>query len=416
MVPMTNETDEAVLEREESPDVPPGAPIELVRPLERRAIAGVATGLADYWGISPALTRVGFIGLAIFGGVGFVLYLAGWLLIPNDDGTESIAEEAIRRARSGESWVGVALIGLAAVVGLGSIAGVDNGVAWAVAIGAVGYLLYRGDIAGTPRPSDARSDGDATSSLVPPRMPRQRSPRPEREPRPPREPRPARSPRPPRERSILGRLVMAAAFLTMGILAIFDLNGAEIAAHHYVGSLLLIVASGLLVGTFAGRARWLIVPGLLLLPIAAVASVASWDGINIGSNSNVETTRVTVNSVSELASSYEFGVGDVRLDLSNLPADSTFDLDVSMEAGELRVFLPPETQDSDVTIDVGLGSVMVDVADDSPDITVDVGIGAIDSYIADRGGLGTSLNVDGADTSSLDVSVDLGIGLVTIRH
>jgi phage shock protein PspC (stress-responsive transcriptional regulator) len=63
-------------------------------------LAGVAAGLADYFDIDPTLVRVGFVVLSLMGGLAVPLYLAGWLLIP-EEGTEvSVGEELLARERS----------------------------------------------------------------------------------------------------------------------------------------------------------------------------------------------------------------------------------------------------------------------------------------------------------------------------
>ena len=54
----------------------------LTRSTSDRMIAGVAGGLADYFGLDPVLVRVLFVALAIFGGGGIILYIACWALIP----------------------------------------------------------------------------------------------------------------------------------------------------------------------------------------------------------------------------------------------------------------------------------------------------------------------------------------------
>ena len=45
-------------------------------------LAGLCGGVAQHWRVDPLLVRVGWVLLALSGGVGLVLYLAGWLLIP----------------------------------------------------------------------------------------------------------------------------------------------------------------------------------------------------------------------------------------------------------------------------------------------------------------------------------------------
>lgn len=51
-------------------------------------IAGVCSGLADYFGIDSTLMRIIFILLFIGGGSGFLIYLILWLVIPKKGGKE----------------------------------------------------------------------------------------------------------------------------------------------------------------------------------------------------------------------------------------------------------------------------------------------------------------------------------------
>src|SRR5271166_5820010 len=64
-----------------------------------RMLAGVAVGLADYFDVDPTIVRVGFVALALLGGLAVPLYLAGWLLIPDEDSDVSVAEELLARER-----------------------------------------------------------------------------------------------------------------------------------------------------------------------------------------------------------------------------------------------------------------------------------------------------------------------------
>lgn len=63
-------------------------------------MAGVAAGLADYLDVDPALVRVGFVALALLGGVAIPLYVAGWLVIPDEGGGPTVAEELLARERA----------------------------------------------------------------------------------------------------------------------------------------------------------------------------------------------------------------------------------------------------------------------------------------------------------------------------
>jgi phage shock protein C len=58
---------------------------KLVRTKNDRMIAGVCGGLARYAGLDPVLVRLLMVGLVIFGGSGALLYLAGWIIIPEEE-------------------------------------------------------------------------------------------------------------------------------------------------------------------------------------------------------------------------------------------------------------------------------------------------------------------------------------------
>jgi len=64
---------------------------ELRRSTEDRMLAGVAGGLARYLDVDATLVRIAFAVLTIMSGVGVPLYLAAWLLIPEDGAGQSIA-------------------------------------------------------------------------------------------------------------------------------------------------------------------------------------------------------------------------------------------------------------------------------------------------------------------------------------
>jgi phage shock protein PspC (stress-responsive transcriptional regulator) len=77
-------------------------PQSLCRPVQDRMLAGVAAGIARYLGVDVTVVRIVFAVLAVVGGAGVPLYLAGWLLIPEEGSSQSIAGGFIqsRQARS----------------------------------------------------------------------------------------------------------------------------------------------------------------------------------------------------------------------------------------------------------------------------------------------------------------------------
>ena len=68
----------------------------LVRSRNDRMIAGVAGGLAATLNIDPLLVRIVLLALAFLNGFGFLLYVALWLLVPNEDSAAVDAREQVR--------------------------------------------------------------------------------------------------------------------------------------------------------------------------------------------------------------------------------------------------------------------------------------------------------------------------------
>ena len=63
----------------------------LRRSTDDRMLAGVVGGLARYLDIDATLLRIVFVALTVMGGAGVPIYLAAWLLIPEDGTDQSIA-------------------------------------------------------------------------------------------------------------------------------------------------------------------------------------------------------------------------------------------------------------------------------------------------------------------------------------
>ena len=64
---------------------------ELRRSTDDRMLAGVVGGLARYLDVDATLLRIVFVALTVMGGAGVPIYLAAWLLIPEDGADQSIA-------------------------------------------------------------------------------------------------------------------------------------------------------------------------------------------------------------------------------------------------------------------------------------------------------------------------------------
>jgi phage shock protein C len=68
-------------------------PQQLRRPVHDRMIAGVAAGIAQFFDVDVTIVRIAIAVLTVFGGAGIALYIAGWLLMPNEGTDRSIANQ-----------------------------------------------------------------------------------------------------------------------------------------------------------------------------------------------------------------------------------------------------------------------------------------------------------------------------------
>jgi len=94
----------------------------LVRSKSDRWLGGVCVGLGRYFDLNPAIYRIAFAVLALAGGTGVLLYIAAWLVIPEEDSVDSIAAAELRKQRDHpKRLLGLALLGAIALAVLSSI-------------------------------------------------------------------------------------------------------------------------------------------------------------------------------------------------------------------------------------------------------------------------------------------------------
>jgi phage shock protein PspC (stress-responsive transcriptional regulator) len=72
----------------------------LVRIRPGRMVAGVCTGLGRYFGVDVNLVRLAFGVLTVFYGLGILLYLIAWVILPDEDEDGSILESLVNKRRS----------------------------------------------------------------------------------------------------------------------------------------------------------------------------------------------------------------------------------------------------------------------------------------------------------------------------
>ena len=69
----------------------------LHRSESNRIIAGVAGGLGEYFNVDPILMRIIFILLTIFNGVGILLYIVLWAIMPSKSHNLNSGSDQVRR-------------------------------------------------------------------------------------------------------------------------------------------------------------------------------------------------------------------------------------------------------------------------------------------------------------------------------
>ena len=71
----------------------------LIRPKEGRMVAGVCAGLAVYFNVDVNLIRLLFGVFTFFYGLGALLYLIAWAILPEEGEGQSIVESFVNRHR-----------------------------------------------------------------------------------------------------------------------------------------------------------------------------------------------------------------------------------------------------------------------------------------------------------------------------
>jgi ferric-dicitrate binding protein FerR (iron transport regulator) len=165
----------------------------------------------------------------------------------------------------------------------------------------------------------------------------------------------------PRQRSVLGWLTVAAALLAAGVASALDnLGVVDLTPTRIVALVLSVIGVGLLVGSVWGRAWWLILLGLLLVPVMVVTSVAS--DVPLRGRGGDQFQRPL--TAADVQSEYRLSGGHLTLDLGQVDFGArSRNVTVRMGGGELDVIVP---RDQPVTVTSSVGAGQVTVLDRSP--------------------------------------------------
>jgi phage shock protein PspC (stress-responsive transcriptional regulator) len=326
----------------------PTAPRLLRRRGDDRVLGGVASGLADYFNVDPLLVRIGFVGLMVFNGLGLGLYLLAWLLVPTDTDNQSVVQRIFggRGSGRGLAIVGLIVIGLIVLVNIparyADAGGIElsNGrlefILVALVVIAIGYALFRRTEPSTAAVATETATVDATPMAPPPAAP-------------------VVVRRPTRPPSPLGWYVFGAMLIGTGLLAMATVvTGSSVDLVRYFGLALTIIGVGLVIGTWYGHARLMILLGFLILPFAIAASL-----IHVPFEGGFGSLEVRPAGVDDLDAEYRLAGGQIYLDLSQIEdSGEPIEVDASVAMGDLLVVLPDDAA-AELNTAVGAGTLLI---------------------------------------------------------
>jgi hypothetical protein len=168
--------------------------------------------------------------------------------------------------------------------------------------------------------------------------------------------------------------------------------GAALGGGAVIAGLVIALGGALVISSFLGGRRWLVLPALVIaIPLGFVAAA----GLDV--NGGVGERDYQPTTVAELADGYQLGIGQMRLDLT-------------------QVDLPPGR--TPLKLDMGIGSVRLFVPNDVC-VASDVRVGAGYARVLDRdnGGLDVDWRqspVEGAGVKRLVIHGDVGIGEIQV--
>ncbi|MDI2126804.1 PspC domain-containing protein [Yinghuangia seranimata] len=350
---------------------PPGPPGDrgnppLVRTVDDRVVAGVAGGVGRHFGVDPVIFRVVFAVLTLFGGLGVLLYGLSWLLMPADDQPVPLARDVLNGRHIGQAVLPIAVAGIgtgvffsyvddgfdgafpllivAAVLLYISRAHTRRGqaktlaqspVAWSDGPGTAAYAEAAAGTATAPGAADAPVGGTGGPAAGPGLAP---GPAPWWQRSTPEQAEPA--PKKPKPRSYLAPATLSLATVAAGVMWWLDATtSVNITAQVALSVVLAILACGLLVGTFVGRGRWLVVPALVVSAmVTAVAAISVPITGSLGDQTFHPTTPAAVHSP------YRMKAGDMRVDLTDLAPYDGVKVTATIGAGTVRVFVPNDAR------------------------------------------------------------------------
>ncbi|WP_328988367.1 PspC domain-containing protein [Kribbella sp. NBC_01245] len=365
-----------------------------------RLVAGVCSGIGRALDIDPVLIRV-VIGVLIVLGPGLPLYLAAWLLMPQDGTDRSVAQDVLGdRVRTDHPWLWPTVIGIGVFIAIGIASSVDSGpfkLGPIVVIGVIWYVFFY------------KKKG-ARQSPVPPTTPPAAPVRPQDSQRPQDTTRtsvqpvwteddplglyvdeaPAPRPAQPAVRANPGLRIVKPLVLSATLLAIAIAWIAQASLPLMLAIGLATLGLGMLVGGFAGKTLGLLPVGILLA--VGVAATQVFPTVPRVRDLNYVASPET--PITATTPAFQVDAGSIRIDLTKAKFEKGAKISASGKAGEIVVQLPKNV---DVT---GVGQVKM---------------GHVQAFDRDKGGYQAELTFSdlGADKVAGPDSVELDLDLTT---
>jgi phage shock protein PspC (stress-responsive transcriptional regulator) len=329
-------------EAEGAPEKP--RPRRLLRSSSDRMLWGVAGGLGEYLRVDATLVRLGFAAAAIFGGFGVIAYLVMAVVVPEDDGTGKP-----REGRRPPTWA-IVLLALAVLVALpGPLWGWGwhdggwhwwgfFGPLWLIFLIVAGFLVVRAMRRGRPfrgRQDAAQGSADATTTEAATAETSERRDE------------------PPRAVRAIALVVLAFAAICAAASVAACAAWATATGHgEVVAGLVVAIGVAIAATAFIADARrvapWLLASALILaLPAGGIAAA------DIRFDGGIGEREYRPAALTDLpADGYDFGVGQMIVDLRDLPwtDGQTVSLSSDLGIGQMIVSVPPNVcVDADAT-------------------------------------------------------------------
>jgi len=115
-------------------------PKKLYRNISDKVIAGVASGIGNYFQVDPIIIRIVFLASLFIGGFGLIAYIICWIGIPAKDGSEHLLNKRFYRDKDDKVIGGIAM-------GIANYFGVDVSIIRilfliSIFFGGIGLIVY----------------------------------------------------------------------------------------------------------------------------------------------------------------------------------------------------------------------------------------------------------------------------------